>query len=287
MMKIKSIMCTVACIALSLVSCDTIDKADRYIEVDMGIGNTPGGDDGDKHPTSVQRAVLIEDFTGQMCVNCPNAVPVIEQLEEAYPGKVVAVAVHSGLVFPTTIGNLALQTELGEQYYKEAGSPAQPAGRINRVGGTYLPDQWILQAQNILRQQSPVWLGVACKYDEAARKVAVSVEAYGLNDTSGNLQIWLTEDGIVAPQIMPSGNANMDYVHNHVFRGAVNGAYGEPFAIAAGEDKTVTAEAVLAEHWVADRMSAVAFVYNGDGVLHVVKTPVVAKADDSDEAAGE
>lgn len=287
MMKIKSIMCAVACVAFALVSCDTIDKADRYIEVDTGIGDTPGGNDGDERPTSVQRTVLIEDFTGQMCVNCPNAVPVIEQLEEAYPGKVVAVAVHSGLVFPTTIGNLALQTELGEQYYKEAGSPAQPAGRINRVGGTYLPDQWILQAQNILRQQSPVWLGVACKYNEATRKVAVNVDAYGLHAASGSLQIWLTEDGIVAPQIMPSGNTNMDYAHNHVFRGAVNGAYGESFDIATGEDKTVTAEAVLAEHWVADHMSVVAFVYNGDGVLHVVKTPVVAKADDSDEAAGE
>ena len=282
-MKIRSIMCVVACAALALTSCDEIDKNDRFIEVDSGIVTPPDNPDDPDRPTSVQRSVLIEDFTGQMCVNCPNAVPVIEQLEEAYPGKVVAVAIHSGMVFPTTIGNLALQTETGEQYYNDAGSPAQPAGRIGRAGGTYLPDRWILQAQSVLREQSPVALKVTNAYDEATRKVAVSVEAYGVDAASGNLQLWLTEDGIVAPQIMPSGTASMDYVHNHVFRAAVNGAYGEPFAIAKGEDKTVEAEATLADHWVAENMSVVAFVYNGDGVLHVVKAPVIAKADEPEE----
>lgn len=91
-MKIKSIIYAVACTVLALASCDEVDKADRYIEVDTGIVAPPENPDDTGRPTSVQRAVLIEDFTGQMCVNCPNAVPVIEQLEEAYPGKVVAVA---------------------------------------------------------------------------------------------------------------------------------------------------------------------------------------------------
>ena len=283
MMKIRSIMCAVACAALTLTSCDEIDKNDRFIKVDSGIVTPPDNPDDPDRPTSVQRSVLIEDFTGQMCVNCPNAVPVIEQLEEAYPGKIVAVAIHSGMVFPTTIGNLALQTDTGEQYYKDAGSPAQPSGRIGRVGGTYLPDRWILQAQSVLHEQSPVALKVTNAYDEATRKVSVSVEAYGVDAASGNLQLWLTEDSIVAPQIMPSGTTNMKYVHNHVFRAAVNGAYGETFAIAKGEDKTVEAEATLADHWVAENMSVVAFVYNGDGVLHVVKTPVIAKADEPEE----
>ncbi|MFA4180404.1 Omp28 family outer membrane lipoprotein [Xylanibacter rodentium] len=281
-MKIKSIIYAVACTVLALASCDEVDKADRYIEVDTGIVAPPENPDDTGRPTSVQRAVLIEDFTGQMCVNCPNAVPVIEQLEEAYPGKVVAVAIHSGMVFPSTIGNLALQTDLGEQYYKDAGSPAQPAGRIGRVGGTYLPDRWILQAQGILRMQSPVALKINNVYDETARKVTVSVETYGVEVASGNLQMWLVEDGIVAPQIMPSGTADINYMHNHVLRTAVNGAHGEPIAIAKGEDKTVTAEAVLADHWKAENMSVVAFVYNGDGVLHVVKAPVIAKTETSD-----
>lgn len=278
MKKIRNIIYAMACAVLTLASCDTVDENDRYLAYDDGLSGVTDGTDDNGRPTSVQRAVLIEDFTGQMCVNCPNAVPVIEGLEHAYPGKIVAVAIHSGMVLPTT-GNLALHTPVGEQYYKDAGSPAQPAGRIGRVGGTSLPDMWGLGAQEILKQQSPVWLGVTNTYDEAARKVTIAVNAYGIEAASGNLQIWLTEDGIAAPQV---GQTN--YVHNHVFRDAVNGAYGEPFAIAKGEDKTVTAEATLADHWVAANMSVVAFVYDASGVLHVVKQPVVSEPDEPEDA---
>lgn len=281
MKKIRNIIYAMACAVMTLASCDTVDENDRYLAYDDGLSGVTDGTDDNGRPTSVQRAVLIEDFTGQMCVNCPNAVPVIEGLEHAYPGKIVAVAIHSGLILPTT-GNLALHTPIGEQYYKDAGSPSQPSGRIGRMGVKSI-DYWGSSALDVLKLQSPVWLGVSNTYDEATRKVTIAVEAYGIEAASGNLQIWLTEDGIVAPQITPDG-PNAAYVHNHVFRDAVNGAYGEPFAVAKGEEKTVTAEATLAAHWVADNMSVVAFVYDAGGVLHVVKQPVVSKPDETEDA---
>lgn len=40
-MKIKSIIYAVACTVLALASCDEVDKADRYIEVDTGIVAPP------------------------------------------------------------------------------------------------------------------------------------------------------------------------------------------------------------------------------------------------------
>lgn len=63
-MKIKSIIYAVACTVLARASCDEVDKADRYIEVDTGIVAPPENPDDTGRPTSVQRAVLIEDFTG-------------------------------------------------------------------------------------------------------------------------------------------------------------------------------------------------------------------------------
>ena len=285
MMKMKSIMCAVACAAFTLVSCDQIDENDRYLYYDAGVPSAPDDEgDGVTRPTSVQRGVLIEDFTGQRCVNCPNAVPVINRLEASYGSKIVPVAVHSGLVYPAeTFGDWALQTPEGEQYYKDAGNPAQPSARIGRTGSIFLVDMWTIQAQNILRQQSPVWLNVTNAYDETTRKVSINVEAYGIDAAAGNIQLWLIEDGIVAPQMMPDGSTEIGYVHNHVFRAAVNGTYGVPFAISKGEDKTVTAEAVLSDKWVAENMSVVAFIYNGDGVVHVVKKAVMGGDDDESD----
>ena len=63
-------------------ACDYIDEDDRFIYVE---------------PANVAKRVLIEDFTGQRCVNCPSATETIKQLQDTY-GKenVIAVAIHSG-----------------------------------------------------------------------------------------------------------------------------------------------------------------------------------------------
>ena len=53
----------IACILLMLSSCNSIDEDDRLIYV---------------APTAVGRCVLIEDFTGQTCLNCPRAALGIE-----------------------------------------------------------------------------------------------------------------------------------------------------------------------------------------------------------------
>ena len=80
---------------------------------------------------------------------------------------------------------------------------------------------------------------------------------------------------------MPDGSMQWQYVHNHVFRAAVNGLDGEDFAIAWDEAKTITHEYVLNDAWKAEDMSVVAFVYTDDGVQQVVKTHVIPAAEDT------
>ena len=65
-MKIK-VYITFLLAALFLASCSHIDEDERLIYV---------------KPAPVERSVLIEDFTGQMCINCPLATQEIEKLIE-------------------------------------------------------------------------------------------------------------------------------------------------------------------------------------------------------------
>lgn len=89
--------------ALSLMACSNIDEDDRFIEVE---------------PVEVAKRVLIEDFTGQRCVNCPNASEMIESLQEQYGAEnVIAVGIHSGPFSKTASGRpLSLWTETGDYY---------------------------------------------------------------------------------------------------------------------------------------------------------------------------
>ena len=65
-----------------LTACSQIDEGERLIYVE---------------PTEAQRAVLVEDFTGQKCVNCPNATNVLHDILEAYgENNIIPVAIHCG-----------------------------------------------------------------------------------------------------------------------------------------------------------------------------------------------
>lgn len=247
--------------ALSLMACSNIDEDDRFIEVE---------------PVEVSKHVLIEDFTGQACPNCPKASEMIESMQEQYGAdNIIAVAIHSGPFAQNWMGPLPLWTETGDYYFNSWNIDAQPTGVIDRktVSSTY--QSWGTIVRDALQSSAPLELDATTSYNEGTRTVTINVNAKGVLDVTGKLQIWLTEDNIVDMQIMPNGSVNNDYVHNHVFRTAVNGQDGEDFSIAWDEEKTITSTCVLNESWKAENMYVVAFVYNNSGVQQVIKVPVI------------
>ena len=102
-MNVKTYILT-ALATLAFAACSHIDEADRLIYV---------------KPAHVSRCVLLEDFTGQRCVNCPKANDEIRALQEQYGADtVIAVAIHSGpLGFHTNAKYVGLSTDTGDDYY--------------------------------------------------------------------------------------------------------------------------------------------------------------------------
>ena len=84
-----------AATAFGFTACDEVDEADRFKE----LGKIES-----------KRNVLIEDFTGQMCTNCPDGHRTITSLKEQYGSQVIAVGIHAGNFgiaegkFPTILG---------------------------------------------------------------------------------------------------------------------------------------------------------------------------------------
>ena len=243
---------------LALAGCSHIDEDERLIYVP---------------PVDATRAVLIEDFTGQRCANCPNAAAEIARLQEQYGHEtVVAVAVHGGpLAFAGNARNIGLSTPLGDEYVEHWGvANTLPKGYVNRRGTPSNPEQWGTLVREATALPAVVELETTATVE--AGKVSIAVRALGLETVSGKLQVWLTESGITAMQSMPDGSTNREYVHNHVLRAAVNGAWGTDIALRQGEYSTQEFEYTLAGDWNADRMAVVAFVYDDSGVLQVVET---------------
>lgn len=251
-------LCLFIIIIATWLSCSHIDDDNRLIEVPHA---------------KISRAVLVEEFTGQRCVNCPNAATEIERLQEEY-GKenVIAVAIHSGpLAFYSTDKVLGLRTALGDEYYDYWKVEAEPSGLINRSGGVLLLDKWASKVHQDLQNEAPVELTIKATIADNG-KMEIGIEYLAVKDFSGKLQVWIVEDNIVALQMLPDGTLNREYVHNHVLRSAVNGTWGDDVVWPSGKQGTLSFSAEVQEDWNPKNLSVIAFVYNEGGVQQVCNT---------------
>lgn len=268
-MKIKNLFLGVvtAAMAMAAASCSNIDEGDRLIYV---------------KPAEVGRAILIEDFTGQRCINCPTGTEIINSIVETYgEDNVIAVGIHSGpLGFAGNSKTVGLMTDTGNEYYTrwdKENKMGQPWVIFNRKTS---PDShynnWAAMVGTIISEKANLSVKIANAYDAATRTLTTTVGADGVNGiVNGKLQVWIVEDGVPALQMMPDGSANKEYIHNHVFRAAVNGTWGEDVTVKEGETTTKQYQYKLPETWNADNIAVVAFVYNDGGVENVAKKHLV------------
>ena len=223
-------------------------------------------------PPEVARAVLIEDFTGQRCVNCPTAHDEIARLRREYgDSTIVAVSIHGGpLAVASTQKVLGLRTAEGDEYVRYWQTEnSLPKGLVNRMAPVSNPDQWAAQVRQAIARPAPLMLHIANDYLASTRQLTVSVTLQAVEPVRGRLQLWLTESGITAMQLMPDGTANPEYRHDHVFRCSINGTWGTEITAEAGQTLTTSHAITLDDGWPPDKMSVVAFVYDDNGVQQV------------------
>ena len=253
---------------LLLMSCDYIEEADRLIAVDDAHTDTPI----DTLKTAIKN-VLLEDFTGQRCSNCPTGTEVIEQLQEIYGERLIAVGIHGGpLGFKGTATVLGLATDVGDEYYSHWQLEYQPVGLVDRHGAVNYTE-WAKAVRDEMALTSDVKMEVQAIFDGSKIDITVMEEAY--NDYTGMLQVWLLEDGITAIQTMPDGTNNRNYVHNHVLRTPVNGDWGKAITIGKGEQDLQNYQQAVDAAWNTANLSVVAFVYNDRGVMQATKGKVI------------
>ncbi|MBO4800977.1 MAG: Omp28 family outer membrane lipoprotein [Bacteroidaceae bacterium] len=252
----------IALAALCVTACTGIALEDRLIH--------------EKLPDS-RRAVLIEDFTGQRCINCPNAADKIAQLKKEYgDSAIIAVGIHSGPLAVFSRGKiLGLRTEEGDTYYEHWGVQEEPTGYINRTGSISTIDKWDEMVRTAVQQPSPIELILICDYQEAGRKADITVQALSNEHLNAKLQLWITESDITAQQAMPDGSNNPNYVHQHVFRASVNGTWGTDITLPEAETILQDFTATIPDDWKPEHLAVVAFIYNSAGVLQVTEKALI------------
>lgn len=249
-------------------SCDEIEKP--YLR-----DNTGGGSG-----ASVVKKVLLEDFTGHRCVNCPGAHLVAHDLQEQYGDQLIIVGIHAGYFATPSSGDFTADftTEAGEQLCQDFQVIQFPSGMVNRtpVDGNTVINQgsWAAAVGSMVQGEAEVRIEMENNFNNANRKLNTSVDVTFLsNNASGtfNICLYITEDDIVAPQMNNDENIGetpeiLNYVHHHVLRKAVNGTYGD---LITNETINVNSpysfdftDIAIPNEWNTDNLTVIAFVIN-------------------------
>ena len=193
--------------------------------------------------TSHIKKILMEDYTGHTCANCPRAARSIHIIDSTYAGHINVLAVAcGGLAAPTSAYVNDYRTAVGTVYDNFFGASAfgLPEGMINRrdynsTTKTHLkfyPYQTYVG--NIVNDASAMDLQINLYYVSATRKVYCSVRDSLLSSVTGiyRLVVVISQDSIIDWQDDIDNNpmSIQFYLHRHLLRDAITptGALGEP-----------------------------------------------------------
>lgn len=217
------------------------------------------------------RQVLIEEFTGVKCVNCPAGSEALATLIEIYGVRLVPVSIHAGFFSsPYPESRYDLQTPAGNTLLDYLGQPqGYPTAVIDRrlfPGENSLQltqRNWAGYIADQLSEDPLLRIGMEKAYQPADRELSVTVTLLveeDLPDEDVRLTVLLTEEEVTDFQLTPSGKKG-DYIHRHVLRTALTPATGQPIETPqAGSRIERSFRTSLPTDWLAENCHIVAFV---------------------------
>ena len=263
-MKKLSIIIATATLMLFVMGCDKID-----------INNTHKPFE----PTGGLKSVLIKDFTGARCVNCPAAAETAHELQHLLgEDRIFILSVHAGFLAQPMGSFPDFLTEEGTAWYNNHDS--NPLFTVDHValtdGNTLNVEQIDAPVAAALNEVRLFDIITYPTYDEASRHLSVENHFYPSGDGDGKYYatVCLVEDSIVGWQTVPGG-VDKEYVFRNVFRGTLNGADGQQVSnghFYVQDEFTSTCSIEIDSTYNADQCYVLTYIYNyEDGkIMHTV-----------------
>jgi thiol-disulfide isomerase/thioredoxin len=277
----KKLIYLVCIISLALVSCDKVDKQ-KIIDARNDGNGGPVIVDTVNFPDSTAKIILLEDYTGHTCGNCPKAHDKAQELYLKYPSRIVITSVHCSSfsnTFPVgapkyTYKFWNIESKALDNLFKCSLGTGLPKGMINRRQdntGAFPLDygQWEAAIVNEFSKKSVIKIESKATLDTVNNKIDLSAKIKYLQTVTDtlNFSVYILEDSIVAWQTdysKPIGSQDVQfYTHRHVFRKAIGGENGETISNAtkARKDSLVKTYAIpLDPIWNRKKLSIVTFV---------------------------
>ena len=233
------------------------------------------GQQGPVPPTDQKRQVLIEEFTGVRCINCPNGSIIIEELLASHSSRLVAISVHSGqFSMPYPESQFDFRTTEGDNILNYVGQPfGYPSAVVNRKKFDNQFDlqlgqnEWAGYIAEELALPVEVKIDIQSSFNSSSRNAAIDITLFiekFIDEPDVRLSVIFTESDIVDAQLTPSSSPNVDtgYKHKHVFRGMATPFDGTPLtgSLVAGTQVAKSYNYPIPADWNEDNVNIIVVV---------------------------
>lgn len=224
--------------------------------------------------------ILLEEFTGHTCANCPPGSKELLRLDSIYGDQLVPLSVHAGSFArpqDNPDGSYATDHRVPEivegKYLAKLGITAFPTGMIQGDGVMRLYANWEAELKILEQNQPKAEVQIKNLYNAQLGIIRTIVDyewLESLNDDY-NLQVFLKEDHVVDWQT--DGNFdNPKYDHRHLLQKVVNALFKVPAeqAIAGAKGKKEYIYKTDQE-WDMQNVYTIAFLYRTNEPYAVVQ----------------
>ena len=271
---------------LIIASCDVVEGP---YEIETG-GVTP------TDTNTYVKKILIEDFTGHTCQNCPSAARELEAIHDLYGDQIIGMGIHVSKTFAKPYPSIQapnyqydFRTKWGKEWDELFGISGigLPGGMINRIGypneHRLGKNEWI--ARVITELEKEVNFGISITNNITGSQGEITVNTEILNNINGeyNLVVCLNESNIINWQ--KDGPVDVEnYEHNHAFRSLLsdeNLSTSSNYSISDTIEKIINYDLASLEQfnidysqntaelgngnaggWNASNMSVIAYIYD-------------------------
>jgi thiol-disulfide isomerase/thioredoxin len=260
-MRTTCIFIALAMVAAIFTSCDKIE-GNPY----ETVTNPDNPLDGD----TVKKVVLI-DFTGHNCPNCPSGHAEIDILSSAYGTRFIPIGVHAGsFARPLNSTNPPMpadyRTPFGTALNGLLSVTTYPIGVLGTLDGTKKSTfgQWAEQVVVELAKPTTFSIELQCSISEGKITARSKIKNTDESVTYSNLRFYslILEDSIVSPQKQPNNTIIADYVHKHVLRHGFTSHLGHDFELNANLEFSKTDTVSVNNIWRQNKLSLVVFIVN-------------------------
>ncbi|MCM1005110.1 MAG: hypothetical protein NC402_02310 [Prevotella sp.] len=217
---------------------------------------------------TVQRMVLIEEFTTENCPNCPYGAELLHNLmvREDTQGRIAAVCHHSGY----TYDHLTMDCDKAYEWFYNADAVYAPAFMIDRYSDnnvTPVQNKSYLDYYYDIRKDVPPSVALTVSGELSVDKQSLTVTVKGVKIENQQMcsdpyiTLWLTENNV---QARNQKGATGSFKHQHLTR-KVNSTWGAPVTFNGNDFEYTYTFENLDPTWKLADMEVIGAVHNVKG----------------------